>query len=141
DTGQLEFITKCNHIWCDNAKVFGNERQVAQLCLDGFEESSAGPGDPMSGFSGLSRCGNVPGGAKCTEVVEPNQVHVGQQRLEAMNAPAITGAVKGFPIIYWVSPELSFGTEIIRRHTSHELRPEVRVKLEPLGIGPNIAGI
>ncbi len=50
DSGQLELIAKGNHIGSDDAEVFGNERQVAQLRPDGFKESSAGPGDPMPGF-------------------------------------------------------------------------------------------
>src|SRR5208283_5817059 len=104
DSGQLELIAKRNNVGSDNAEVFGNERHVAQLRPDGLEERSAGPGDPMPGFSGLSRRGNVPGGAKCPEMVEPNQVHVGQQRLQAVNAPAITGAVKGFPVVDRVAP-------------------------------------
>jgi hypothetical protein len=49
--------------------------------------------------------------------------------------------MQGFPIIYRVAPELSFGTEIIRRHTGHESRPQIGTELEPLGISPDIAGI
>ena len=95
----------------------------------------------MPGFGGLRRGWNMPCGAKRPEVVEPNQVHVGQQRFQPINAPAITRAVKSFPIIHRVAPELSFGTEIVWRHAGHKPGPEIGIKLEPLGIGPNIAGI
>src|SRR6185436_8096484 len=71
---KLESFPKRNHIGRDNAQVFGNERQMAQLRPDGLEEGSARAGNPMPGFSGFRSWGNVPGGAKGPEVVEPNQV-------------------------------------------------------------------
>src|SRR5690349_24048750 len=55
DSRHLELIAKRHNVGSDNAEVFGNERQVAQLSPDGLEESSAGAGDPMSVFGGLRR--------------------------------------------------------------------------------------
>ena len=49
DSRQLELIPKRNDIGRDNAEVFGNERQMAQLRLDGLKESSAGAGTQCPG--------------------------------------------------------------------------------------------
>jgi hypothetical protein len=141
DSGQLEFISKRNYVRSDNSEIFGNERQAAQLSPDGLEEISAGPRDPMPGFSGLSLGRNMPCRAKGAEVIKPNEVHMGQQRFQAVNAPAITGLAKGFPIIHRVAPKLAFGAEIIRRHAGYEPWSEISIQLEALGIGPNITRI
>src|SRR5262250_2386069 len=95
----------------------------------------------MPGFGGFGRGWNMPRSAKRPEVVEPNQINMCQQRLKSVNAPAITRAEKRFPVIHRVTPELSFGAEIIRRYAGNELWPEIRIEMETLRIGPNIARI
>jgi hypothetical protein len=54
DSRQLELIAKRNHIGSDNAEVFGNERQMAQLRPDASKKAAPGPGTQCPGSAVLA---------------------------------------------------------------------------------------
>ena len=75
----------------------------------GPEEIGTGPGDPpaLAGRRGAGR--DVPGGREAAEVVEADQVHVGQQGAQAVDPPAVSRPAEGLPVVERVAPELALG--------------------------------
>src|SRR5215813_7525425 len=119
-SGQLKFVSQRNHIRSDESQILGNERQVAKLSLDRLEEIWAWAWNPMAGLSGPSVRRNVPGRAKSSKMIQPHQVHVCQQGLETVYAPAVASATQCFPVIHRVTPELTVRAEVVRRHAGHK---------------------
>ena len=83
----------------------------------------------------------VPGGREPAKMIQADHVHVGEQRTDAIDAPAIAGPTQGVPVIDGVAPQLSLRAKIIRRHTGYEARPVPVVEQEELWIGPNVARV
>jgi len=75
----VERISEYRHIRSYDSKVFGYERQGAQLPLDRAEEISAWARYPLATLSGGRTGWYMPGRRKTAEVVEPNHVYVNQQ--------------------------------------------------------------
>src|SRR5262249_17902964 len=97
--------------------------------------------NPMARLCRPSPGRNMPRCAKSSKMVEPHDVHVSQQRFQSVGAPAIARTTQRFPVIHRVAPELSLSAEVVGRHAGHEFRSKVVVELEPLRVGPNIAGV
>src|SRR5262245_9106435 len=139
--GQLELVSKRNHIGSDKPQVLRDERKVAQLALNGPEEIRARTFDPMAKLCGASVGSNMPRRAKTSKVIQAHQVNMGQQGLQTIHAPAVAGLMQAFPVIHRIPPQLSLGAEIVWRHPSDKARAPAIVELEPLGVGPNVAGV
>src|SRR5262245_16588822 len=83
----------------------------------------------------------MPGGREPTKMIETNHIHVGEQRTDAIDAPAIAGLPQRVPVVDGVAPELTLGAEIIWGHAGHKLWPLVFVQQEQLRVGPNVARV
>ena len=73
-------------------------------------------------------------------MVEPHEVHVGEQCFQPVDTPTIAGATQGVPVIHRVAPQLAGGAEIIGRDAGDETRAQM-IELETLRVGPNITRV
>src|SRR5262245_10760946 len=49
--------------------------------------------------------------------------------------------MQALPVIHRISPQLPLGAEIVWRYPGDKARAPASVELEPLGVGPNVAGV
>src|SRR5271157_2241244 len=139
--GHVELVAEGTNVWRDHAKILRNERQHAQLSLHRAEEISARTWDPLPGLSRSCPGRYVPGGREPAKMIQTDHVHVGEQRTDAIDAPAVAGPTQGVPVVDRVAPELSLRAKIIRRHAGYEARPVPVVQQEELRVGPNVARV
>src|SRR5262245_39335182 len=137
----VELVAKSRHVRCNYAEVLGDERQCTQRATYRPEETGARTGHPFAGLR--SRCPRryVPGGRERPEMIQANDIYVGQQGAYAIDAPGIAGAAKSLPVVDRVVPELPRGAKIIGWDTGYKARPVVLVQLKQLRVGPYIARI
>ena len=79
---------------------------------------NSAPG-PRTHWPALRRRGSrrhVPGRRERAEMIQPDHVHVGQQRAQAVDAPAISALAKRVPVVDGVAPELPVRAEVVGRH-------------------------
>src|SRR5262249_38617180 len=112
-----------------------------EFSLDRPKEGGAGTRDPPSRLCSLCPGRYVPGCRKGTEVIQANQVDVGQQRPQARDAPTIAGLTQSVPIIDGVAPKLSLRTEVNWRYTSDNARPALRIQQKKLRVSPDVARV
>ena len=62
---------------------------VPRLLLDGLEELGAWASDPLARLCRRGSGRHVPGRRERAEMIQPDHVHLGQQRAKAVDAPAI----------------------------------------------------
>src|SRR5262249_13815761 len=98
-SGQGELISKGNHVGSNEPKILSNEREVAQFSKDGAKEVCPRPLTPIPRLCRERIWCNMPGGTKAPEMVQSHDVNVGQQGLQPVDAPAITGLAQTLPVI------------------------------------------
>src|SRR2546422_7785466 len=76
-----------------------------------------------------------------SKMIETDHIHVGEQRTESIDAPAIAGLSQRLPVVDGVAPELSLGAEVIGGHAGDELWPPLFVQQEQVRVGPNVARV
>ena len=86
------------------AKIFSNDWQLAQRISNRVEEFPARHFDPLTALSRLITTGNLPASRKAAKVIQPNDIHVRQQRPQPVDTPAITDAPKRLPVINRIAP-------------------------------------
>ena len=98
-------------------------------------------GNPLACLRRCRSLRDMPGGYKPAEVIEPNDIHMCQERTYPVDAPAITGRAQCVPVVNRISPELALRTEIIRWNTGDKPRTAKFIDEKELWVGPDIAGI
>ncbi len=106
---QSEPIAQRADVGRDQPQILGDERQGAQLLLGRGEEVGAWTGHSLAGLRRCCSGWHMPGGRKPTEMIQPNQVHLGQQRPQTVHAPSVAGATNGVPVVDGIAPELPPG--------------------------------
>ena len=97
--------------------------RAPRLLLDGAEELGARASAPIGPLCAVDAPGwHVPGRREGAEMIQPNHVHVGQQRAQAVDAPAISAPTKRVPVVDGVAPELPFRAEVVGRHPGDDRR-------------------
>src|SRR5271170_568207 len=138
---KLKLVAQCVHVRSNQAQIFDNKGQAAQLFAHCFKKACARARRPLSGLSGRCSCGNVPGGRKPAEVIQTNRIHVSKQSPQPVDGPPITSGAKRVPVVNRIPPQLSLCAEIVGRDAGNEAWPAMLVEQEQLWICPNIAGI
>ena len=117
------------------------KRQGAEALLDGLEELGARASDPLARLRRRGSRRHVPGRREGAEMIQPDHVHLGQQRAKAVDAPAISALAKRVPVVDGVAPELPVRAEVVGRHSGDDRRVVVGVEQEQLGVGPDVARV
>ena len=78
--GHVELVAKRSNVRRDQAKIFRNERQHAQLSLYRAEEISARTRDPLAGLGRSCPGRYMPGGREPAKMIQTDHVHVGEKR-------------------------------------------------------------
>jgi hypothetical protein len=113
----------------DDAKVLGDDRQLAQLGLGRVERRAPGPTDPPP-RPGIGRpAGDRPVRHEAAEVVHPRQVEEVEGAAEALDPEAVAAAAHRRPVVDRVAPELALLREVVRRRARDD------VVAEELGVG------
>src|SRR4029077_6802223 len=74
-------------------------------------------------------------------MIKAHEVHVSQQRSQAVYAPAVTGPLKRLPIIDGVAPELPLRAEMVGRNAGHESRTMAFIQQKQFGVGSNVTRV
>src|SRR5688500_11690762 len=74
-------------------------------------------------------------------MIQTHSVHKRQNGLETLNPPPISRWSHLVPTIQWVSPQLSRGTEIVRRNPSDQCWIPGVVKLKHLWVRPDVGAV
>ena len=88
--GRWNLIAQRGHVGRDQPQVLGDEGQGAEALLDGLEELGARASDPLARLGRRGSRRHVPGRRERAEMIQPDHVHLGQQRAKAVDAPAIS---------------------------------------------------
>ncbi len=75
------------------------------------------------------------------EMIEAHDVHLLQRRPEAGDPPGVAVLCHHIPTVEWVAPQLTGGTEVIRRYPGHHGRLALRVTVEQLLVRPGIHAV
>src|SRR4029079_16340399 len=86
---EAELAAKAAHRLRDHAEVLGDERQRAQLPLDGVEELAAGTAPPAPLLSRRVTLRDSPVRDEPAEVVDPREVDEVERPAEALDPPAV----------------------------------------------------
>ena len=139
--GQPAAVAQSQDVGSDHPEIFRDERHAAKLAADRFEEIGARTTHPGSGLGCRRSRGNLPGGNKTAEVIEPDNVDEFQQSAQAIEAPAVPGAFQRLPVVNRIAPKLSLRREIIRRYARDKTCAAAGVEVEEFGIRPNVARV
>src|SRR5271154_2227226 len=85
--------------------------------------------------------GNLPAGREASEMVDPHQINQLQGGAHTLDPPMETAGSHLIPGENWIAPELTGGTEVIRRNSGNHNRITVRVQFELIRMHPYISGI
>ena len=80
--GNSKLIAQLADVRSNEAEVFGDEWKFAELPLCGLEELGTRPGYPLTRLRRRRPGGHMPRSRKSAEVIEPNHVHMRQQRAQ-----------------------------------------------------------
>src|SRR5262249_55330371 len=83
----------------------------------------------------------MPRCCESTKMVKANHIHMGEQSMHAIDAPAIASLSQRLPVVDGVAPELSVGAEVIGRYTSYELWLVLLVQQKYLWVSPDVARV
>ena len=64
------------------------------------------------------------------KMIQANHIDVRKQSAQTVDAPTIVSLPQCVPVVDRVAPELTLGTEIVRRHARHEARLSLIVQQE-----------
>ena len=125
----------------DDAQVFGDEPHRSQCLIDPAQDVFSRCRFPLPFFGRLCPGRNGPVGRKSAEMVDPHFIDEGKGVAEALDPPVVSVFGHGFIIIEGVAPELSFGTEVIGRHTGHALGMSCLIEVEQVLMGPAVGTV
>src|SRR5208282_6321479 len=86
---QLKAVAKSTDTRSDYPKILGDEGQRAKLSLNCQQEVCARTRDPFAGLSRRRSGGDMPGSIKSAEVVQPDDVHMGEHGTHAREIPPV----------------------------------------------------
>src|SRR5437016_5523380 len=139
--GKAEVVAQLFDIRRNHPEVLGNDWQFAQRVTNRVEQFPARRLDPATALGGSIVAGNFPTRSKSAKVIDARDVHGLQRGPHACNPPFETIGQHAFPVIKRVTPELSGGAEIIRRHAGYNYRTPILIELELIGVSPDIRRI
>ena len=127
--------------WRDQAEVFGDQGQPAEMSTGGLEEVGARARNPTAVDRRRFTCGHFPVRFEPAEMIEPHYVHLFEARDKPVQPPAIAALLQRFPIVERIAPELAGGAEIVRRHSGDDGRLAMLVEIKQIGVGPDVGRI
>src|ERR1700691_4600260 len=93
---------------------------MAQLCLHRLKKAGSRTRHPLPGLSRWRSRWNVPRSREPAEVIHANDIDVGQQSTQPIDAPSIARRTQGIPVVNRIAPQLALRAEIIGRNSSDE---------------------
>src|SRR4029077_17424696 len=82
-----------------------------------------------------------PAGGKAAEMIDAQQVKLGQGESDALDPPAKAVGSHPGPIVKRVAPELAGLAEVIRRHAGDDCRISAIVKSKKFALSPDVSRI
>ena len=129
------------HLRRYHAKIFGDDRQVAEGILHSIENRVARTGFPGANAGRFRLRVHGPVSFEAAEVVDTYEINEFDRCSQPVNPPAITGLFVVFPGVQGVTPELAVFTEVVRRHTGNVAGPAFLVEPQDFAVGPGIGAV
>src|SRR6185369_8543596 len=139
--GKTKLLAQCNHVRCDDAEIFGDDRQLAERVTNRREQFPSRRFDPLTALSGLVAARYFPTRGETTKVVHTRDINHRQCRAHALDPPLETVGLHALPVVERVAPELASGAEVIRWNTRDDEWFSVLIQLELFRVGPNVSGV
>src|SRR5713226_3126239 len=118
-------LAERDYVGSNHAQVFGEKRQPSQIFAELEEKFVAWAIHPSAIDSGRFVSGDFPKLGKTAEVVEADEVAGLRGPAQAPHPPAIASGAHGLPVVEWIAPALSGGTEIVGRDAGDDFRLKV----------------
>ena len=139
--GEAEVVAQCRHIGCDRPQVFGHDGQLAERAFDGVEQRLAWPRCPAPFTRGGATGRHFPIARETAEMVDAQDVGVGERALHAGHPPGVFVIRHAVPAVQRVAPALAVGAEAVGRHAGHHAGLVLRVQKVQVGPGPDIDAV
>src|SRR6266568_897129 len=134
-------ITQSSDIRRDYSQVFGNDWQFPEGSEYRIKQRCSGSLDPGPVDSGFLTRRYMPCGLKAPEMIDTDDVKELEHRTKTLDPPRVLPAPHLFPVIQGISPKLTGGAEIIRRHSRNSGRLTLRIEKKQFTTTPHISGI
>ena len=123
----------------DLTQIFGNDGHVVtQSRFQHGKEVVTGCFLPFSVDGGFLSVRHCPVFVKAPEMVDPKEVCQRQLVTDPVEPPFVAGFGVLFPVVERISPQLSGGREIIRRHTCNDGGISLGIQTEQFLMDPDI---
>ena len=139
--GHAKVFAQLIDFFRDQAKVFGDEGEVAEDLLQSVEERVAWSLDPLAVDGGLFVGGDGPVRFEAAEVVKADFVVEGQRAANASDPPVEAVLLEQRPLVERIAPALAGCGEVIRRNARDADGLKAVVKLEDLRMRPDIGAV
>ena len=114
---KAKLLAQLDYVWSDHAEILGDERQLAELLANRFEQFPARRRNPLTALGSLIASGNLPARSETAEVVHAGDIDHGQRRAHTLDPPLEAVVLHALPVVKRIAPELSGFAEIVRRNT------------------------
>ena len=129
------------YLWRQLPQILGNKAEIREPAGENPQKIHPRPLHPPA-IPGRSRSiGNGPIPLKAPEMIQPQKVVQPPGAVRPADPPAEAICFHGVPVIKGIAPQLPVGGKIIRRHTGHLCRRQLRVQLEIFRLRPHIGGV
>src|SRR5512146_3088809 len=99
----LQAIAQSVYVWGNDAEIFGDEWQIAQLSLQNLEQVFARTRHPSPVHGGRLTCWNLPIGLEAAKMVKTNVVAEHQSPANALYPPIVSAVPQRVPAVQRVS--------------------------------------
>jgi hypothetical protein len=125
---KLKLVAQRHYVCSDNAEIFNDEWQAAQLSRHTLEKVNTRTLHPLARLSRRRPRGHVPCCRKSSEVVQSDSINMGKQSTNPIDGPPVPGCAKRIPVVHGIAPQLSLRTELVGGDTGHEARSPMLIK-------------
>jgi hypothetical protein len=125
----------------DDAEILRHQRQPAKLGPQGSEQLVARRQAPASRHGGLGAGRNFPIRFQSPEMIDAQQVELGQLGADALLPPLEPVGPHLLPSVVRIAPQLAGGREIVGRHAGDHLRPSLVVQQETVAPRPDVGAV
>src|SRR6185503_17587819 len=122
----------------DDSQILGDERDLAHLGAQRLEQRIASPRLPFAEARGRRAGRDRPIRLERAEVVDAQQIEALELRADALEPPTETALLHRGPVVERITPELTVGVEVVRRHAGDRQRMAARIDREEIALPPDV---
>ena len=103
-SGKTKTLANRLHCWSDHAEIFGQNRQVTELCFDYGKQLGAWSLHPLPILGCLFTSGDLPESLESAKVIDAQHIEHAKSRAETLDPPGVSVGRHPIPAVNRIAP-------------------------------------